>query len=566
MRRTKEIPAILLSIILLMVIVPSMQVLAAAPSTASGDNSLSSLSLSSGSLSPAFQYNITDYTASVGQEITSVEVSATTSNENAVVESISGNTDLQPGQNTISIIVKAQNGVTATYKIVVTREGTGEGAPEQGAEAPDQGTETPETNENQGGITINGHSFNLSAVVPEDVVPQDFTKTTVACQGQQVEGLTYEKGNLTLVYLTTPSAEVKNTLAVYEEANGVFYPFRKIVQGESSYLILLNPPVDTGLSQEYSQSSQKIGSYENVPVFVKGTAASPAGNGAGGFQGAETEQDGNSVGENEFALVYAVSSFGNTGWYQYDAAESTFQRYQSTEEPVFRGDSEEQEEEPSVEMQGLQNAYKSLEEQYNKKKDTSRKTTAVLIFLIAVLVIVVLNLLLRGRREGDDLEDEEEYEETDRKRRKHAQRKQQVQPDRLKSSGKKYSGDKLREDIRLQKSIHGEDRFREEPKPRKTSQREDMQREEPKVRKTAHKEEKFREELRSRRTDRWDDDLMEEPKTRKRTRWEDEYREEPKAHRRNRQTGPSVRVPEAGPVKKLEKMEDDFEVIDLEDL
>ena len=91
MRRTKEISAILLSIILLLVIVPAMQVFATAPGNtgaqgASEDNSLSSLSLSAGDLSPAFQYNVTDYTASVGQEVTSVEVNAKTSNANAVVE------------------------------------------------------------------------------------------------------------------------------------------------------------------------------------------------------------------------------------------------------------------------------------------------------------------------------------------------------------------------------------------------------------------------------------------------------------------------------------------------
>ena len=145
MRRTKELSAILLSIILVIGIFPLMQVNAAAVDTggtstaASGDNSLSSLSLSAGSLSPAFQYNVTDYTASVGQDVSSVEVSAKTSNAAAVIESVSGNTDLQPGQNTISIVVKAENGMTATYKITVTREGNAERVPEQGAEQRIQG-------------------------------------------------------------------------------------------------------------------------------------------------------------------------------------------------------------------------------------------------------------------------------------------------------------------------------------------------------------------------------------------------------------------------------------------
>ena len=124
MRRTKELAVLLLSLLLLMGMVP-VQVFATAAdnveSSLSADNSLSTLSLSAGTLSPSFQYNVTDYTASVGADVASVEVTAKTSNEFATVESISGNTDLQPGQNTVSVVVKAQNGATATYKIVVTK-------------------------------------------------------------------------------------------------------------------------------------------------------------------------------------------------------------------------------------------------------------------------------------------------------------------------------------------------------------------------------------------------------------------------------------------------------------
>ena len=60
--------------------------------------------------------------------------------------------------------------------------------------------------------------------------------------------------------------------------------------------------------------------------------------------------------------------------------------------------------------------------------------------------------------------------------------------------------------------------------------------------------------------------MTQEPKTRRKTRWEDEDREEPKAYRRSRQPGAGIREQEPAPTKKLEKIEDDFEVIDLEDL
>lgn len=399
----------------------SCRVFAAAPS---GDNSLSSLSISPGTLSPSFQYNVVDYTAAVGADVTSVEVSAKTSNETATIESVSGNTDLQMGENLVSIVVKAENGTPATYKIVVTRQEGGETAvQEPGVEGQETaGTDGQQAEEADGqqagegnpqGITINGHPFNLAAAIPEDVVPADFTKTTITCQGQQVEGLTFEKAELMLVYLTTPSTEVKNTLAVYEEASNSFCPFRKLSVDETKYLIILDPPAESGLSQEYTQTAQTLGELADVPVFVKLQASQTP-------ESAEAGEDGASAGQ-EFFLVYGVSSYGNKGWYQYDALESTFQRYtpvQTASEPsALEPSAADSDGEPSAEMQSLQKAYTDMEAQYNAQRDTSRKTTAVLVFIIAVLVVVIVNLLLRGRKE-DDLEEELDYDELSEKVRK----------------------------------------------------------------------------------------------------------------------------------------------------
>lgn len=89
---------------------------------ASDDNSLSSLSLSEGQISPALQAGVTKYTATVPNDVTEVEVSARTTNAKASITSISGNTNLSEGENLISIVVTAENGSAATYKITVTRE------------------------------------------------------------------------------------------------------------------------------------------------------------------------------------------------------------------------------------------------------------------------------------------------------------------------------------------------------------------------------------------------------------------------------------------------------------
>ena len=82
----------------------------------SADNSLSSLKLSSGTLSPSFKKSTTKYTATVAYDVKKVVVSAKTSNEKATIESVTdnGTVNLKVGENTIKIVVRAENGVKAT--------------------------------------------------------------------------------------------------------------------------------------------------------------------------------------------------------------------------------------------------------------------------------------------------------------------------------------------------------------------------------------------------------------------------------------------------------------------
>ena len=93
-----------------------------------GDNTLRSVTLSPGTLSPAFSAGTQDYTVNVATDVDSVTVSATKSDPNAV---ISGDVP-NDGQATInlngpgttkvvSIIVTAPNGTSKTYTIAVKR-------------------------------------------------------------------------------------------------------------------------------------------------------------------------------------------------------------------------------------------------------------------------------------------------------------------------------------------------------------------------------------------------------------------------------------------------------------
>jgi len=97
----------------------------------SGDASLSSLAVSSGNLSPVFSSSTTSYMLSVDNSVSSLAVTPTVNQVNALVK-VNGVTvtsgqpstsiNLSVGSNTISVLVTAENGTTTnTYTISVTR-------------------------------------------------------------------------------------------------------------------------------------------------------------------------------------------------------------------------------------------------------------------------------------------------------------------------------------------------------------------------------------------------------------------------------------------------------------
>ncbi|RYE11632.1 MAG: cadherin-like beta sandwich domain-containing protein, partial [Sphingobacteriales bacterium] len=96
---------------------------------ASADASLTALTLSTGTLSPAFASGITNYTATVGNAVTSITLIPTAANATVKVNGTSVasgsgyvSAGLVVGNNTITIVTTAQDGTTTkTYTLTVTR-------------------------------------------------------------------------------------------------------------------------------------------------------------------------------------------------------------------------------------------------------------------------------------------------------------------------------------------------------------------------------------------------------------------------------------------------------------
>ena len=90
------------------------------------DNSLETLTVAEGSLSPAFEGSRMYYTVQVAQDVSSVTVSAKTVNPAATIQSGVGTTTLKTdGDTKIDVVVQAENGNLATYHLTITKSATG---------------------------------------------------------------------------------------------------------------------------------------------------------------------------------------------------------------------------------------------------------------------------------------------------------------------------------------------------------------------------------------------------------------------------------------------------------
>lgn len=357
----------------------------------SADNSLKALTISPGTLSPAFKGSTTKYTAAVDNSVTSIAVSATPVNEKATIESVTGNTNLAVGTNVVKIVVKAENGTTATYKITVTRQAagnSGSAAATTGGENGDSGngddgnddsgdpgdteevdaTETPVP---AADVVINNTTYHIADNFTEEQIPADFTEATVNFRGAECRGLTFNKGTISLIYLETDNVDATTgRFFIYDETRDVVYDFMKFTAGESSYAIPLLAPLDSVLPESYVQVSLQM--PENTVMTAYQLPAE---------DGEETS---------DFYIFYGVNQDGTEGWYQYDAAEGTYQR--------VNGNITESADSSSDDLAELQSEYDELSKKYKDAKSFSRNMIAVIIFVLAIAVVVILNIMLFGRK------------------------------------------------------------------------------------------------------------------------------------------------------------------------
>jgi len=325
----------------------------------SSNASLGSLVISAGTLSPEFSAATKDYTATVDYSYSSLAVTANPADSKASVTSVTGNDSLEVGENTVSVVVTAEDGSTSTYNIVVTRRA-------------EDDPENADKQDNWKKFDINGTEWTMVNDIPEDVVPEGFEHSKTVIDGLEYNTLHGTFGDITLVYLQSESG---NGLFVYDAAQNAAYEFVRI-NSESHFIVVLLPKVDDVPE-----------GYNEISLSIEGKGVATA------YQTKVEKTDDQTK---DFYLVYAINDNGESGWYTYDSVDGTYMRTELSTPTVAQ---EENDTTKSELVPGIANKYLVL--------------AAILVLIIIILLLLLMVSAVKNRKykamdyhdDDDDVDD-----------------------------------------------------------------------------------------------------------------------------------------------------------------
>lgn len=320
----------------------------------SSNASLGSLVISAGTLSPEFSAATKDYTATVDYSCSSLAVTANPADSKASVTSVTGNDSLEVGENTVSVVVTAEDGSTSTYNIVVTRRA-------------EDDPENADKQDNWKKFDINGTEWTMVNDIPEDVVPVGFEHSKTVIDGLEYNTLHGTFGDITLVYLQSESG---NGLFVYDAAQNAAYEYVRI-NSESHFIVVLLPKVD-----------DVPDGYNEVSLSIEGKGVATA------YQNKVEKTDDQTK---DFYLVYAMNDNGKSGWYTYDSVDGTYMRTELSTPTVAQ---EENDTTKSELVPGIANKYLVL--------------AAILVLIIIILALLLLVVIVKNKKRTANEENDEE--------------------------------------------------------------------------------------------------------------------------------------------------------------
>lgn len=244
----------------------------------SSNNALSSLTVSAGTLTPAFDPAITEYTLSLPSRSDRLTITANPSDSRATVQG-DGDISLQDGETSLSVVVTAEDGSAKAYTITV-----------QVAQAPTLF------------LDYNGQRLGVVKDVSQVTPPAGFAPAEpITYSGDTLPIWTDVSGKRTLVYLMDEKTSAQG-FYLFSQTTGVQSPYLPILCGSVTYI--------------YTDIPKELSSVPGLtPATVKAFGQTLNG------------WTYNDASLKDFSVLYLMDDAGSYGYYTYDSREETLQRF-----------------------------------------------------------------------------------------------------------------------------------------------------------------------------------------------------------------------------------------------
>lgn len=229
---------------------------ASADEEKSSDNTLASLTLSDGTLSPAFSGSVTEYQAEVSNDVTSIAVSAKPNDAKASVVSVTGSEKLSVGANSVQVTVQAENGVKKTYTITVIRKESAQETKETQKETKTQPESEKETGTADAYFTIDGTKLYPSDTIPDRYITNGFEKTKITLWDKEYPCLvrTGTDTPIRIMYLLDENGQNGALYLLDMDAPTEIYPY--VCMNYTQYLHTIN--AENGETEASTQDASEL--------------------------------------------------------------------------------------------------------------------------------------------------------------------------------------------------------------------------------------------------------------------------------------------------------------------
>ncbi len=328
----------------------------------SSNANLSSIKLSSGSLSPAFNPNTTSYTATVKYSVDSITVTGSVADGGATY--VGGGTfALNVGDNSRTLTVTAADGSKKSYTINIKRM-----TEQETADA-----EQAARDANPLLVIINDIDYTIVNNFEGITIPTGFTQGTATRKESEITVLNDEKGKYQLCWLTDANGE--NGAWYKRDENDNFTKLAYIYDNDIMYIIE-KIDIDTALPEGYKLIKDTVNGVEVDAIIYEDEALCDFG-------------------------IYNCYIAGQTegAYYRYDVIEGTMQRAVAFFVELLNVENAE-----DTDAEPQQNTGKFA--WFTNMNKTGKLVFAIIVFAAVVLIAAAIILIVKIAASRDDYDDE----------------------------------------------------------------------------------------------------------------------------------------------------------------